>query len=213
MYEPSPTDAACTTTQPSSPLKCFDNLDIPVLPCAIIDSVEANDMRLAALFQRTPKVGKCVGALAITLAISTTLAQSQFTPPPKTAIVTGIVTDSTGDSIPNAAVRLKAAEGFTLETKTELDGRFAMDAWPGEYTLNISSREFETLSEPVSLAATINLTKHVVLSVGYCNLCATVSDPIELEVPNNPLTATLPLKPLPPLKLRPRYLKKSPTVT
>jgi hypothetical protein len=172
-------------------------------------------MRLAALFHHTPKVGTCLGALALTFAIATTQAQSQFTPPPKTSAIAGTVTDTTNTGIPEATVSLKAAEGFTLETKTDIYGRFAMDAWPGEYTLNISARGFETFSEPISLATATNLTKHSVLLIGGsgCGVCITIEPPIELEIPINPFTATLPLKPLPPLKLHPRNLKKSPTVT
>jgi hypothetical protein len=172
-------------------------------------------MRLAAHFHPTPKVGKCLGALVLTLAITTTRAQSQFTPPPKTAVVTGTVTDETGASIPNATITLKAAEGFTLETKSDIYGRFAMDTWSGEYILNISAQAFRTLSEPISLAETTNLPKHVVLSISKsgCGACITFEPPIELEMPSNSLTTTLPLKPLPPLKLHPRVLKKSPAVT
>ncbi len=172
-------------------------------------------MRLAALFHHTPKVGKCLGALALTLAITTTRAQSQLTPPPRTAVVTGTVTDQTGASIPDAIITLKSAEGFTLEARTDIYGQFAIDAWSGEYTLNISAQGFRPLSEPISLAETTNLTKHVVLLIGnsVCMVCFTPEPPIELEVPGNPFTATLPLKPLPPLKLHRRDLKKSPAVT
>jgi hypothetical protein len=122
-------------------------------------------MRLGALFYHTPKVSKCLGALALTLAIPTMRAQSQFTPPPKTAVVDGTVTDQAGGSIPNTTITLKAAEGFTLETKTDLHGRFALDAWSGEYTLNISAQGFAILIKPITLAATTNLTENVVLLI------------------------------------------------
>jgi hypothetical protein len=155
------------------------------------------------------------GVLALILAVTAAYAQSQFTAPPKTAAITGVVTDQTGAFIPEATVTLKSAEGFTLQTKAGLDGRFAMDAWSGDYTLNISAQGFKTLSEPISLAATTNLTRHVVLSIGEsgCPVYVTPEPPpIQLEIPSYP-PATLPLKPLPPLKLHPRGLKKSLTVT
>jgi hypothetical protein len=172
-------------------------------------------MRLAALFRHPPKVGRCLGTLALTFAITSTQAQSQFTPPPKTAVVTGTVTDQAGGSVPNATITLKAAEGFILETKTAGDGRFAIDAWPGEYTLKTSAQGFAILINPITLAAATNLTEHVVLLIvqGGCGVCVTIEPLIELENPGYPLTTTLPLKLLPPLKLHPRDLKKSPTVT
>jgi hypothetical protein len=169
-------------------------------------------MRLAALIHHAPKAG----VLALTLAIATVHAQPQFTPPPHSAAISGTVTDVTNAVIPGAAVSLKAAEGFTLKTKTGLDGQFAIDAGPGEYTLNISAQGFKTLSEPISLGATTNLTRHVVLPIAEsgCPVCVTPEPhPIQLEIPSYTLAAMLPLKPLPPLKLHRRGLKKSRKVT
>jgi Carboxypeptidase regulatory-like domain len=174
-------------------------------------SVEATTMQLTDVVHHNCRVGKRLGpgVLALALAVTAAYAQSQFVAPPKTAAINGTIADQTGASISEATVTLKSAEGFTLQTKADQNGRFAMDAWPGEYTLNISAQGFRPLSEPISLSTTTNLTKHVVLPIsGSCTPCVTIESPaIQLEIPSYLLAATLPPKPLPPLKLHPRGLK------
>lgn len=65
------------------------------------------------------------GVLALSLATALAHAQSQVAAPPKTAAITGTVSDQSGASIPEATVILRSAEGFTLQTQSTQDGRFA----------------------------------------------------------------------------------------
>lgn len=154
-------------------------------------------------------VGKRFGSgiLVLALTVTVTYAQSNFTTPLKATTITGNVTDQSGAPIPEAMVTLTSTEGLSLQTKTDRDGRFTEETRPGDYILNISAQGFKTLSEPISLATTTNLTKHLVLALGICGPCFTVELPIEIETLSNPLTVTMPLKPLPKVKLHPRYLK------
>jgi Carboxypeptidase regulatory-like domain len=118
-----------------------------------------------------------------------------------TATITGTVTDTSGAVIPQAKITLQTASGPVQQTKVDTAGRFTMVVGSGEYSLNISAWGFEPFSQLISLAAATTLTKPVVLSISsmdYCGPCVNLVL-IELETPN-PLTATLSLQPLPPLK-------------
>ena len=165
-------------------------------------------MRLAAIANQSCRVRKqFLGMLVLMLAIAAGHAQSQFPTSPKDAAISGTVYDPTGAPVPQATITLKSKEGFILQAESDQNGRFAIEAWPGEYTLRISSQGFRTFSEPASLTATTSLAKRAVLQIDFCSPCVTVERPAIALEPGTPLTATLQLQPLPPFKLHHRDYK------
>jgi len=62
------------------------------------------------------------------------------------ARITGTVLDATGAAIPSAEVILKQAGQQTSKTSADAFGAFAFSVQPGEYSLDVSSRGFETLT-------------------------------------------------------------------
>jgi Carboxypeptidase regulatory-like domain len=170
-------------------------------------------MRPAVLIQRDSTAGKgfCLVALLLTIAVNASHAQPQSVVPPKTATIRGTVTDQTGASLPGATVSLEAREGATLQTRVGEDGRFTLDAWPGEYIFKVSARAFKTVSQPISLATTTNLRQDAVLTISQDLPCGPCFTPAPLiETVSDPLIATLPLNPLPPLNLHTKHSKNSP---
>jgi hypothetical protein len=159
---------------------------------------------MRSIIQRAFMIPRWFAVLIIT---ASCFAQAQS----RTATIIGTVKDPTGWAIPKATVALQTANGAVQQTTADAAGRFAIDIEPGDYSLNISARGFDPLREPISLAAATTLTKHIILllpSLEECGPCV-VFVPIELEAPD-PLTATLPLEPLPPLKSHQRDSKSRP---
>jgi hypothetical protein len=63
-------------------------------------------------------------------------AQSQ------SAILAGIVKDTSGAEVPKAEIELKADNGQVFRTTTDSRGSFTIVSTPGEYALTVSSTGF-----------------------------------------------------------------------
>jgi Carboxypeptidase regulatory-like domain len=122
----------------------------------------------------------------------------------KTATITGTVTDDTGAVIPKAEIALEVTNGPVLRTVTDPTGHFALEAEPGESVLKISSPGFMTVSIKVRLSAATSLSQNVKLPVAGIYDGPVISESLTLELLNVFVTSTLPLRPLPPLKLHTR---------
>ena len=162
-------------------------------------------MRPAVLIQRDPTAGKGFCRIALLLTIAVTAAaysQTQSVAPPKATVVSGYVTDTTGASIPKATIRLEAREKSILWVNADQAGHFAMEVRPGEYMLRVISPGFATYQQSINLAHETSIKKDVVLQVANndCGVCVTRSAP-PIETLDVSLTSTLPLNPLPRLKL------------
>src|SRR5262249_14353519 len=100
----------------------------------------ARDMR--SVFSKSPRGSSMkirIFCLLLT-AFSATLLQAQ-----DTASLTGTVRDSSGASIPNAAVKVTSADrGINRETTTNSDGEYAVAALtPGSYDVSVSAQGFK----------------------------------------------------------------------
>jgi len=128
------------------------------------------------------------------------------------ASLSGLVTDISGAVVPNAIVRLEWPQNkITLEATTGDDGRYFLYTHPGNYTLTVHSPGFFMPTQSLQLDSdTPPLKANFQLNVAYCTNCVQVepvSFPHELALlQNSDPTQTLPLHPLPPLRLRSRRL-------
>jgi hypothetical protein len=121
-----------------------------------------------------------------------------------TATITGTVTDDAGAVIPKTEIALEVTNGPVLRTITDPKGHFALEAEPGESVLKISSPGFMTVSIKVRLSAATSLNQNVKLPVAGIYDGPVISESLTLELLNVSVTSTLPLRPLPPLKLHAR---------
>ena len=72
------------------------------------------------------------------------------------AIVRGRVVDSTGSPVPGAAVSLRRdADSFLTSERTQTDGRFALEALPGEFELSASAPGFSVTRAQVRLGTRV----------------------------------------------------------
>ncbi len=95
-----------------------------------------------------------------------------------TAEVTGTVLDSSGATVPNAAVRVTNQETNVVSEKdTNSDGAFTiLNLLPGNYVMTIEKQGFKTVTLPVfKLDVDQNLTEKITLQVGSTTENVTVS--------------------------------------
>ena len=166
----------------------------------------------AALIRNPSKAGKrLLAAIALLLAIYPVYSQSKSAAPiqTQTATIHGSVIDATGAVIPGATLTLEGAKGLVIHVGSDQEGNFTMEAQPGEYVLRASSPGFSTYKQPVRLVETtsIKITLQVGQFSGPCSPCGIQSMP-EIKLLDASLTSTLPLKLLPPFKLRGKRLKR-----
>lgn len=109
---------------------------------------------------------------AVLVIAATCLAQTQ----PQTATITGIVTDTIGAVIPNAAVSLESSEKAAQRTDTDEHGFFAIKAKPGDYIFRVAAQGFFAYDIAIHLNYSDVIRKHILLNVGYCSPCVTVFD-------------------------------------
>src|SRR5215469_3025671 len=84
----------------------------------------------------------------------------------QTGRLTGSAVDSSGGVIPGATVTLLGPNNNTIATaKTDADGKFALDAAPGSYALQVSASGFDNDIEGISIAATGNRPLTVTLLI------------------------------------------------
>src|SRR5215831_10480260 len=114
--------------------------------------------------------------LILTLILFVTSATAQ-----QTGRLTGSAVDSSGGVIPGATVTLLGPNNNTVATaKTDADGKFAIDATPGSYALQVSAAGFDNDVEGISIAATNNRPLTVTL------LIAKITQQVDVqENPNN----------------------------
>jgi len=114
--------------------------------------------------------------LILTLILFVTSATAQ-----QTGRLTGSAVDSSGGVIPGATVTLLGPNNNTVATaKTDADGKFALDAAPGSYALQVSATGFDNDVEGISIAATNNRPLTVTL------LIAKITQQVDVqENPNN----------------------------
>jgi hypothetical protein len=146
--------------------------------------------------------GFCLIALLLTFAVTAAAySQTQSAAPPKPTVVSGYVTDTNGASIPKATISLEAKEKPILWVIANQAGHFSMEARPGEYMLRVISPGFATYQQSINLADATSIKKEIVLQVANCSSCLEVVSGPQIELLDASLTFTLPLNPLPPLKL------------
>ncbi|NYF90693.1 carboxypeptidase-like regulatory domain-containing protein [Tunturiibacter empetritectus] len=127
----------------------------------------------------------------------------------QTASIVGTVKDVTGASIPKADIRLEMPGIPRLQTVADTDGQFTVEGVPGDYMLKVSSQGFESYYQLVHLTPAAPTTMQVALSVAsFSGPVVDVTPLPQIELLNASLTSTLPLSPLPPLKLHSRRSKK-----
>ena len=83
--------------------------------------------------------------------------------------VSGTISDQTGSSVPNATVRMIAADKGTVYTgNSSVDGRYTFNNLPtGAYRLEVSANGFKNYSQTgITLQVAENLTQNVALQVG-----------------------------------------------
>jgi|GEM_PF-3229881 len=154
-------------------------------------------------------VGFCSPCVTV-LSDSNSLGQSTDAHPfnpNESVVLSGTVTDTTGAVIPQAKITLEITHGPVLRTLTDAAGRFAITAPPGDYILKAYSQGFMPYHQPVHLVPAVPVTKHVTLQIGIgfsSGPVVVITPPIELL--NASLTSSLPLKPLPPIRLHTRKL-------
>ncbi len=155
---------------------------------------------MRSTIQRAFKLRRWFAVLVIAVSC---FAQAQS----QTATITGTVTDASGAAIPKAKVTLEVTNGPVLQTIADASGRFAIAAEPGEYVLKASSLGFMTYRQPIHLVVATPITEDVKLQISW-NSGPVVDNipPPQVELLTASLTSTLPLRPLPPLKLRARKL-------
>jgi hypothetical protein len=117
--------------------------------------------------------------LILTLILFVTSATAQ-----QTGRLTGSAVDSSGGVIPGATVTLLGPNNNTVATaKTDADGKFAIDAAPGSYALQVSATGFDNDIEGISIAAAGNRPLTVTL------LIAKITQ--QIEVQENPNAISL----------------------
>ncbi|MGH9590135.1 MAG: carboxypeptidase-like regulatory domain-containing protein, partial [Terracidiphilus sp.] len=84
------------------------------------------------------------------------------------ATVRGVVHDPEHRPIAHAQVTLQSAHSaFVLHAVTNSDGEFQMDNAPlGVYRLSVSARDFETVTQALTLASGTSPILHVELPIG-----------------------------------------------
>jgi hypothetical protein len=143
----------------------------------------------------------------LSILCSTTYARTQSTSAPESIVFSGTVKDTSGAAISKADIRLEAGNSV-LRTTTDPAGHFTLGASPGEYILKVTAHGFGMHVESIRLTPrqestfTTEAIKNVVLRVASdgCGVCVT-NVPLPIELLDASLTSTLPLNPLPPLKL------------
>ena len=123
------------------------------------------------------------------------------------ASLSGYVQDVTGASIPGAIITLKNNGNIIQEIGSNPAGHFSTEAQLGEYTLEVSSPGFATYKEAIKLKdpASLGKDKFIVLQIASGSLLSCSLPcfwPPSIELLDASLTFTLPLKPLPPFRLR-----------
>lgn len=122
--------------------------------------------------------------------------------------LSGHVTDQSGADVPKAVIILESPKSSALQSTTDEHGHFALEVPPGDYGLKVSSLGFRTHRESIYLADTTSIKKDIVLSLSDCTLCVEVTLVVPaIETFDASLTSTLPLNPLPPLKLPKRIAR------
>jgi hypothetical protein len=139
-------------------------------------------------------------------------------PQSQSAILAGIVKDSSDAEIPKAEIELKAHNGQFSRTTTDNRGSFTIVSTPGEYALTVTYPGFKAFTKTIHLTANAPTIEQVGLALSNCTNCATVCEPCGVEPQHIPelsesLDSLLPLKPLPSLKLHPRNYKNRLHVT
>jgi hypothetical protein len=151
----------------------------------------------------------CRTLLTLSLVMIVHCAQSQSTVSAQIAAISGTVMDVTGAVIPKARVTLQAVKRPTVGTTTDGVGHFALEAEPGDYTLQASASGFALYNKTVHLLPATESTEQIRLTIGGTDgcgtLCVTIEPPITLL--NASLDQLLPLNPLPPFHLSARTLK------
>lgn len=151
-----------------------------------------------------PLTGRRTAPLAMILLFGTATIFSQ-TPAvsSETVAVSGKITDRTGTTLAQANITLESTSNRTLRTTTDSTGHFRLDALPGEYTLRVTSPGFQNYEHrSIHLLDGKPLAENIVLEIGgVCSPCLSIGAEFPLETLNSSLTSTIPLLPLPPLKL------------
>src|SRR5215831_13582659 len=128
--------------------------------------------------------------LILTLILSVTSATAQ-----QTGRLTGSAVDSSGGVIPGATVTLLGPNNNTIATaKTDADGKFAIDAAPGSYALQVSADGFDNDVEGISIAATGNRPLTVTLLLAKINQQVDVKEDaaqVTLDTASNQTALTL----------------------
>jgi Carboxypeptidase regulatory-like domain len=159
-------------------------------------------MRVAALMLR--KVGrKLPVAVLFFLGVPGLYSQTQSVDMPKTGIFSGNVKDISGAPIPDATIAF-TSQGNSFTTKTDKEGRYAIEAQPGDYTLKVvASPGFQIYEHRlIHLLGRSSDGENIVLQLSNndCGVCV-IPNPHPVETLNASLASTLPLIPLPPLRL------------
>src|SRR5215471_19764644 len=128
------------------------------------------------MYQRSSTI---LVSLAILIA-ATCIAQTP------TATVTGTVLDTTGGSVPEAAVTvINQATNIRTRKNTAPDGTFTiLNLAPGEYTLTVEKEGFKKAAlPPFKLDVNQNLTQTITLAVGSSTETVTISaDAVDVMV-------------------------------
>jgi Carboxypeptidase regulatory-like domain len=116
------------------------------------------------------------------------------------AMLSGTVSDVTGARVPGATVRLTHPGHPPLQTTTDDQGDFQINAEPGEYTLETVAPGFALYRLPLSVSAH---NPHIIriglqIEMRECSVCPSFLPPIETL--DASLTTTLPLLPMPPYR-------------
>jgi hypothetical protein len=172
-------------------------------------SAEVRTMSVATFTQTNNRAGRILQTITLLfLGTAAAYSQTQSVTPPKATFVSGYVTDATGASIPKATIRLEAKEKSILSVIADQAGHFAIEAQPGEYTLRVLSPGFATYQQSINLTNETSVEKDIVLQIGGGStvllLCPPSCWPAPIQLLDASLTSTLPLNPLPPLKLHKR---------
>jgi Carboxypeptidase regulatory-like domain/TonB dependent receptor len=94
-----------------------------------------------------------------------------------TGSITGVVTDSSGGSVPGAKVTLvDQAKGYSFNATTDTTGRYLLHAIPpGTYKITVEAAHFKTETQSVQVDVTQNVSLDFSLKVGA------VSDIVEVQ--------------------------------
>src|SRR5215475_14157660 len=128
--------------------------------------------------------------LILTLILFVTSATAQ-----QTGRLTGSAVDSSGGVIPGATVTLLGPNNNTVASaKTDADGKFAIDAAPGSYALQVSAAGFDNDTEGISIAAANNRPVTVTLLIAKITQQVEVQEDaaqVTLDAANNQTALTL----------------------